>query len=53
MAMTLGTRGDGGKSLVRNKKAFDQNFDDIVWKSKRPAEVPAEPKEAPKDEATT
>ena len=43
MAITLGTRGNGGNSLIRNKKLFDKRFDEINWKSKKKpaAEKPA------------
>jgi hypothetical protein len=39
MAMTLGTRGEDGRSLVRNAKKFKKRFDDIDW-SKRPKRKP-------------
>ena len=41
MAMSLGTKGYNGVSLIRNVKTFKQNFDEIDWKSRaRPAPQP-------------
>jgi len=35
MARNMGTRGNGGHSLVRDKKKFDQAYAEINWKSKK------------------
>ena len=42
MAMSLGTKGYNGVSLVRDVKKFKQNFDDIDWKAR--ANLPRPPK---------
>jgi hypothetical protein len=34
MAISLGTKGYNGVSLVRNVKKFKQNFGDIDWKAR-------------------
>jgi len=34
----LGTRGNYGNSLIRNKKKFDKRFDEINWKSGKKAD---------------
>jgi len=39
MAMSLGTKGYNGVSLVRDTKKFKQNFDDIDF-SKAPQRMP-------------
>ena len=35
MARSLGTRGNNGNSLVRDKKVFDARYSEINWKSKK------------------
>jgi len=35
MATSLGTKGAGGKNLVRDKQKFDQGYDSIRWKTKK------------------
>lgn len=35
MATSLGTRGNNGNSLVRDKKVFDARYAEINWKSKK------------------
>jgi len=34
MAISLGTKGAGGKNLVRDKRKYDRAYDQIRWKSK-------------------
>lgn len=36
MARSLGTRGNNGNNLIRDKKQFDTRYDEINWKSRKP-----------------
>lgn len=48
MAMSLGTRGNNGHSLIRDKKVFDARYNEINWKSKKAKveKVDVSPKDA-------
>lgn len=40
MAISLGTKSDGGRNLIRNRTKFRQHFDEIDWTKKESTLIP-------------